>query len=568
MALVKFVRGTQEQYNTAIANTSKEQEVLDSIFFVTDAHKIMMNGIQYGGADDSVFNGFIKNVDVEGSKLTFQKDVNGKWIEVSIELLKAADKSIVLGNINNSGVTDGSTIKVNVKDVGDNDGLKLGDNGLYVDLTKTNSAITQEVSDRKAAITALSASTIGGDGKYIKSIKEEAGIITATEGELEATAVSYDKNSDKVITAATNVSAAIKELDAKVAANKDAELTYKTVKLSDEEVTKLADANVKEAYKVVSVDKDKVETQVGDTIKIYKDSALESIDFVEENDKKVKGQFLKYVYTLANGSEETVYVDMSALVTEAEVENGIQAVDRKLSIKLNATGADTYLTVDKDGLKLSGVKAAIDTAQKTVQDNLDTEATTARAAEKANKDAITKLNSDAKTEGSVAKAVADAKNSLLGDAANDYNTLGKLEDKIQELDEKATKAHTEVNAKTSGHVTVTVADSKDKTHKVVTVAENDIASESSLNAEIDRAKNAESGLSNSLSTETKARKDADTAISGVVSGHTSEINTLSQKLTDEISNRESGDTKTLKDANDYTDNAISWIDAGVYASSK
>ena len=49
----------------------------------------------------------------------------------------------------------------------------------------------------------------------------------------------------------------------------------------------------------------------------------------------------------------------------------------------------------------------------------------------------------------MAKAVADAKAELLGDAATEYNTLGKLEDKIQALDVKATKAHTEVVAKAS-----------------------------------------------------------------------------------------------------------------------
>lgn len=48
----------------------------------------------------------------------------------------------------------------------------------------------------------------------------------------------------------------------------------------------------------------------------------------------------------------------------------------------------------------------------------------------ANETAITTLNGDASTAGSVAKAVADAKAELVGDAAEGYNTLGKLEDKI------------------------------------------------------------------------------------------------------------------------------------------
>ena len=134
------------------------------------------------------------------------------------------------------------------------------------------------------------------------------------------------------------------------------------------------------------------------------------------------------------------------------------------------------MTVDANGLKLSGVQTAIDTAKNEVQGKLDAEITRAKAAEKANADAIKVLNGAETVTGSVAKSVADAKKELLGDAATEYNTLGKLEDKIQAVDAKASSAHTEVVAKAEGHVRVAVADSSDGTHKVVTVSENDIAS--------------------------------------------------------------------------------------------
>ena len=65
-----------------------------------------------------------------------------------------------------------------------------------------------------------------------------------------------------------------------------------------------------------------------------------------------------------------------------------------------------------------------------------------------NTSAIATLNGDAETAGSVAKAVADAKSELLGDAADDYNTLGKLEDKIQAV-EAAAKSY-EIKAITTG----------------------------------------------------------------------------------------------------------------------
>ena len=595
MAQIKFIRGTKVQYIAAFSKN--EQDVRNSVFFVTDEHCIMMNGTQYGGVDNAMFNGFIKDVDVEGNLLKFKKDVNGTWTDVSIKLLEAADNSIVVGNITESGVTDGSTIKVNVKAVGEADGLKLGADGLYVDFTKTTSSITantqaianeiarakaaeqanakaieQEKNDRIAAINGLNAGIKGGNGKFIQSVKEEKGVITAVEADLTASAVAYDKTADKVITSATNVSAAIKELDAKVAANKDAELTYKTVKLTDGEVTALADANVKEAYKVVSVNNGGTETTVGDIIKIYKDSSLVSIDYTGTNDKGKKGQFLKYVYTLADGTEKTVYVDMSELVDQAEVENGIQAVGGKLSIKLADGNEAGFLTVDANGLKLSGVQTAIDTAKNEVQNSLNAEITRAKAAEKANADAIKVLNGAETVTGSVAKAVADAKKELLGDAAEGYNTLDKLEDKIQALDVKATKAHTEVVAKADGHVRVTVADSTDGTHKVVTVSENDIASASALTTEVNRAKAAEDKIEASVGLAadgshvktTGNYTSGATTVVGEIAALDTQVKANADAIAAETKRATDAEAKALADAKVYTDEALKWIEAGNY----
>ena len=588
MALVKFFRGTKANYDSNYAKNTAE--VKNSIYFITDEHCIMMNGVQYGGVDNKMFTGFIKDVDVEGNVLSFKRDVDGTWTDVSIKLLEAADNSIVLGTIKNGGVSDGSTIKVNVKAVGDADGLKLGNDGLYVDLTKTTksindeitrakqaeeankTAIEQEKNDRIAAINGLNAEIKGGDGKFIQSVKEENGVIAAVEADLTAAAVAYDKTADKVIAKATDVSAAIKELDAKVAANKDAELTYQTVKLTAEEVTALGDVNVKEAYKVVSVNKEGTKTTVGDIIKIYKDSALVSIDYTEVNDKSKKGQFLKYVYTLADGTEKTVYVDMSKLVDQAEVEKGIQAIDGKLSIKLAEGNEANFLTVDANGLKLSGVQTAIGNAQKAVQDDLNAEITRAKAAEKANADAIKVLNGAETVTGSVAKAVADAKKELLGDAAAEYNTLGKLEDKIQALDVKATKAHTEVVAKTDGHVRVAVADSTDGTHKVVTISENDIASAAALTAEVTRAKAAEDKIEASVGlaadgshvkTNGNYTKNATTVV-GEIAALDTQVKTNADAIAAERTRATQAEAQALADAKAYTDTALSWIEGGSY----
>lgn len=536
MAQIKFFRGTKANYDSNVLKNAAE--VKNSIYFITDKHCIMMNGVQYGGVDNEMFKGFIKDVDVEGNVLSFKRDVDGTWTDVSIELLKAADNSIVVGDIlKDGGVKDGSTIKVNVKAVGDADGLKLGNDGLYVDLTKTTKKIDDEITRAKkaeeanstaisqntAAITtlngaatvegsvaksvkdaieALDVAQVGGTGKVITTVSETNGKISATAIDLKAENVAFtptSKVTGAVDVTGDTVTAAIASLAKSVKSTQNSAATYKVVKVTEGLAT-----NVKEAYQLVQT-VNGADTNIPVQIPIYKDQTLKSVELVAEDDKKKKGQFMKYTYINADGADTIVYVDCSKLLAESEFKNGLALSDAgEVSVKIDAT-SESFLTVGEGGVKLAGVQDAVDNAQKAVQDNLDAEITRATQAEGANKAAIdanaaaiAKLNGDKATNGSVAKAVADAKAELLGDAATEYNTLGKLEDKIQALDVKAAQAHTEVLAKGDGHVRVAVADSTDGTHKVVTVSENDIASASALTQEINRAKAAEDKIEASV----------------------------------------------------------------------
>ncbi len=536
MAQIKFFRGTRANYDSNLVKNAAE--VNNGIYFITDEHCIMMGGHQYGGVDNEMFKGFIKDVDVEGNILSFKKDVNGTWTDVSIKLLEAADNSIVVGDIvKGDNVKDGSTIKVNVKAVGDADGLKLGNDGLYVDLTKTTKLITDEttrakkaeaanstaISKNTAAITtlngaatvegsvaksvkdaieALDVAQVGGTGKVITTVSETNGKISATAIDLKAENVAFtptSKVTGAVDVTGSNVKEAIASLATSVKSTQNSAATYKVVKVTEGLAT-----NVKEAYQLVQT-VNGTDTNIPVQIPIYKDQTLKSVELVAEDDKKKKGQFMKYTYINADGADTIVYVDCSKLLAESEFKNGLAvSAAGEVSVKIDAT-SESFLTVGEGGVKLAGVQTAIDTAKNAVQNDLNAEITRAKAAEKANKAeidknaaAIAKLNGDKTTTGSVAKAVADAKAELLGDAAAEYNTLGKLEDKIQAVDAKASSAHTEVVAKAEGHVIVAVADSSDKTHKVVTVSENDIASANALTAETTRATKAEDKIEASV----------------------------------------------------------------------
>ena len=534
MAQIKFIRGTKAQYNALIGNTAKANDVKNSVYFVTDEHCIMMNETQYGGVDNAMFNGFIKDVDVEGNLLKFKKDVDGSWKDVTIKLLEAADNSIVVGNITTEGgVTDGSTIKVNVEAVDNNaDGLKLGNNGLYVDLTKTTASITKLNADKTTsgsvdnkidtAIKGLDVNSIGGEGKFVKSVSETDGKIAAEVGDLVSTAVTRTATTGvtgQVDMTGTTVEGALVDLAKAVSETKKNAATYKITKVT----TGLA-TNVKEAYQLVQTVNGQ-DTNIDVQIPIYKDQTLKSVELADTDGKK-KGQYLKYTYITAEGKDSVVYVDVSKFLVESEFKNGLSVSESgEVSVKIDSA-SEGFLTVSENGVKLSGVQNAVNVAKteiisgatnttlKALEDKLAEEARTARAAEKANADAITVLKGSDTVEGSVAKSVADAKKELLGDAAEGYNTLGKLEDQIQAVDAKASSAHTEVVAKAEGHVRVAVADSTNGTHKVVTISENDIASANDLTTEKTRAEQAEA--------------------------------------------------KALADAKAYTDKALEWIDAGEF----
>ena len=610
MAQIKFFRGTRANYNTDSQGT-KQTEVLNGIYFITDEHCIMMKGTQYGGVDNKMFTGFIKDVDVEGNVLSFKKDVEGTWTDVSIKLLEAADKSIVLGTITNGGVTDGSTIKVNVKAVGDADGLKLGNDGLYVDLTKTTKKIDDEINRAKQAeqtnstaigqntaaiatlngaatvegsvaksvkdaIEALDVAQVGGTGKVITTVSETNGKISATAIDLKAENVAFTPTTNvtgAVDVTGSNVKAAIASLAKSVKSTQNSAATYKVVKVTEGLAT-----NVKEAYQLVQT-VNGTDTNIPVQIPIYKDQTLKSVELVAEDDKKKKGQFMKYTYINADGADTIVYVDCSKLLAESEFKNGLAvSAAGEVSVKIDAT-SESFLTVGEGGVKLAGVQTAIDTAKNAVQNDLNAEITRAKAAEKANKAAIdanaaaiATLNGDKTTNGSVAKAVADAKAELLGDAATEYNTLGKLEDKIQALDVKATKAHTEVVAKAEGHVTVAVADSSDGTHKVVTVSENDIASATALTTEVNRAKAAEDKIEASVGLATDGSHvkttgnytSGATTVVGEIAALDRQVKTNADAIAAETTRATKAEAKALADAKAYTDGALSWIEGGSY----
>lgn len=239
----------------------------------------------------------------------------------------------------------------------------------YVSATAAGNKVTVAATDK---LTAAVAATEGlKDAAYatVESINATA------KGYADAAQAAAEKKAGELATAAENaakkytddyntntVQPKFEDLDEAIAAlGKEiddvagAAKTYSIVP-----VTENLDANVKEAFKLV----DEAGVQSGAQINIYKDSALQKVELVNQE--------LQFTYLLANGTEETVGVDVSSFLAESEFKDGLQVVDHIVKVKI-ADGSEAFLSVDANGLKLSGVQAAINTAEgnaKTYADGL------------------------------------------------------------------------------------------------------------------------------------------------------------------------------------------------------
>ncbi len=185
--------------------------------------------------------------------------------------------------------------------------------------------------------------------------KLENGIAAAKS----ATTLNNTDHSINVTTAETGTTVAlnVKSGEKVIAVGNDGVYTdIKITALTAQEITALNDENVKEAYKLL----DTTGGTLGDVIKIYKDSSLKSVTL--SGDTSSDGQWMIYTYTLADGTEQEVAVDVSRFLVEAEFQSGVAADANGVVHGVVDQTSESFLTVGTDGFKLSGVQNAIDTA--------------------------------------------------------------------------------------------------------------------------------------------------------------------------------------------------------------
>lgn len=254
---------------------------------------------------------------------------------------------------------------------------------------------------RDTGITIFDIESIGGD--IIAGLSTIARSGLASDAKTNPIAGS----STSVAVEGTNAADQIASLATTLKTVQDNASKYKMVALTPQEIAALSDENVKEAYKVVSYQgvetAQTVYTQVGDTVKIYKDSSLiesylgsdadtvnastgvvtkyayelisnpttkvtkEAYDALSTEGKAlyqpIISQSLNFVYQLVNGTYSLIKVDVSKFLAESEFKDGLEVSSSgEVSIKVD-DNSDEYISVSENGLKLTGIKKALDSLQ-------------------------------------------------------------------------------------------------------------------------------------------------------------------------------------------------------------
>ena len=384
--------------------------------------------------------------------------------------------------------------------------------GAAADVTFGQTDVATELTSINNKIAAMDKAASAEDGQVVTTVSEADGVVSETKAnvkDLQLGGYTKDAKATGAIGGTDTINTALSKLENTVGANKisnadksivvteptgaatttDIKVNIKSgekvIKLGNDgiytklnlvKITEGLPATVKESYEFRDSDGNKI----GEAINIAKDSHIVSITYDGTTQKLI------YKYLDESGTEQTTEIDMSSLIIETEVENGIQAINHKLSIKLDTTGDDTgdgkFLTVGADGLKLDGVTDAIAAAIGTldVTDAAVAGQYVSSVNETDGKIAVARLNvSDAVLNG-YAKGEKPASTAIV--ATDDVKgAIAKLEHQIDDAKAAAT-TKVEKDAQAS-HLTLQSATAADGS-VTYTIGENDIASKTDLDAEI------------------------------------------------------------------------------------
>lgn len=329
----------------------------------------------------------------------------------------ASDDEIknIIGDVTSS-ITSGNTSIVEL--------IKAEANKREEEDTKIRESITSETEDRTNAINTEKTARETADNEIKGLVSSEESKRTEEDNKIRAEILTVSSKIDDLTE--TNKSNVVN-----------------VVKVSDN-----LPATIRERYKFVKSDN----TELEQTIDIYKDSSLMNVELQEVDNKKC----LVFTYILEDGTEKNITLDVEQLLIESEFQDGLSGVSEdgviRVKVKIDDS-SEEYLTVSKNGVKLSGINAKLNEINKKIEAetsnreqsitdlNNSISATNANVELKANKTYV--------DEELANKATNDALNTLTEvvdtKAASEYvdTELAKKADKVyvnDELSKKATNA--------------------------------------------------------------------------------------------------------------------------------
>ena len=127
-------------------------------------------------------------------------------------------------------------------------------------------------------------------------------------------------------------------------------------------IEKIADpvgSNIESVYELV----DSLGNRLGEQIVVKKDSHLLSAELVK-NESTGIASVIRLTYLDENHSERIIDIDVKDFLQEAEFKEGLKVVNGEVSVKRD-DNSEGFLSLSSDGVKVSGIQDAIDSAIET-----------------------------------------------------------------------------------------------------------------------------------------------------------------------------------------------------------
>ena len=265
----------------------------------------------------------------------------------------------------------------------------------------------------KDALDALDFTGVTQEGKPIVNVTQEDGLVNAEAGNISAEFVEINDSGDTLDEALEYI---LENIEANKIESEDGSIVVTptldgtTVKVNRDEATivlndnnelvadlKLSavtpsSVNVKEEFALI----DHNGRQLGDTVKVYKDSSLyraflghvdDVLSDPTDPESLVSGSgdtALDLIYHKEDGTYELVAIDVNDFLEESEFKDGLVVDNHVVKVKVDedsekvkVSSAETadVLSVSEDGVKISNIQAAIDYAVAELAGNIDADVT-------------------------------------------------------------------------------------------------------------------------------------------------------------------------------------------------